>query len=86
MEPLNLEDPDPGFERRLLAFRRAADNSNFDAAFVADTQAAIANYSDKDLKAMVTMHLLFTDDAPMETMEGFWFGKRLAAELLAGRR
>ena len=82
MEPLKLEDPDSDLVRRVRAIRKAADDANFDAGKVAVLRAEFENLSDEDLKALAKMHLLFSSDAPAETMEGFWLGKRIAGEIL----
>lgn len=84
--PLNPEDPDAGLVRRMRAIHKAADDANFDPAIVAAARARLASYSEKDLKDMAGMHILFNEDATAEDMQHFWLCKRIAAELVAMRR
>ena len=83
MEPDDPCPSDEGLIRRMRAIDKAGADSNFDPATLNAIRAELAGYSEKDLKDLTSMHILFNDDAPAEVMEGFWLSKRIAAELLS---
>ncbi len=85
MEPDDPNPADEGLIRRMRAIDKAGADSNFDPATLSAIRAELAGYSEKELKDLADMHLLFADDAPAEVMEGFWLSKRIASEILGKR-